>query len=191
MRNGLVESGGETGWQGKLSPTTGMRFRFFLLPSLPRTIFLLPSKLLAALVPTHLRRRNAVVWARFAVERRSALRKLILPAISSCLHWFGLSENPEEWFLSQLHIRHTKTHPAFAPMARLCLLPPSPTLSAHVCIDYWKGTHWKFIRSRTHLHLESSRQIFSFRFPLSSSLVLQIYVVGYVDIDKRQLENLI
>lgn len=172
--NGLVESGGETERQGKLSPRTGM---LLLTPFLWRGG---GSSCLRSL-PT-IFDAVVVVWARFAVERRAALRKLILPAISSCLHWFGLSENPEERFQSQLHIRRTKTHPApigLPPLSRAARAAPLPL---HVSIDYWKGTHWKFIWSRTHLRLESSDLPPSIH-PLSSSpRFYNRNICGHVDI---------
>lgn len=91
-----------------------------------------------------------VVWARFAVERRAALRKLILPAISSCLHWFGLSENPEELFLSL-----ARSMPAFeASPAKIqpFLYAPIPTFSSSFLfehVDYWKNYRQKFSQFQT------------------------------------------
>lgn len=175
MQTGLWRAAG-TEWQGKLSPTMGMRFRFFLPLSYGRG---LPSAFGAPCspyVPTAFD-DVVVVWARFAVERRAALRKLILPAISSCLHWFGLSENPEERFLSQSGFTSAirklipRLHPS--PASAFFLVRhelPSP-LPAHVCIDYWKGTHWKFIRSRTHLRLESSCRIFGSPFVILATVL--------------------
>lgn len=107
MRTGL--------WRNGVARQTfaydGYAFPLLLTLFLHEEVSFLPSEL-----PTTFD-AVVVVWARFAVERRAALRKLILPTISSCLHWFGRSENPVKRFLSQLHIRHTKTHPAFAPIA--------------------------------------------------------------------------
>lgn len=76
-----------------------------------------------------------VVWARFAVERRAALRKLILPAISSCLHWFGLSENPEELFLSLAAYFRDFASENSAP-SQCCILPTCPFFGSGSQEDY-------------------------------------------------------
>jgi len=58
-------------------------YAFLLTLFLYEEVFFLSSELLTVSTTFDV---VVVVWARFAVERRAALRKLILPTISSCLH---------------------------------------------------------------------------------------------------------
>lgn len=114
------------GAAGKRSGKANFRLRWVCVSvsfyPLPTTVFLLLSEL-----PT-IFDAVVVVWARFAVERCVALRKLILPAISSCLHWFGLYEDPEERFLSQ---SFTSAIRKLIPFAPIVLSPLSSSCSAN------------------------------------------------------------
>lgn len=124
--NGLVGSGEGTEWQGKLSLTTGMRFRFFLSP--PPFLERSSSCLRSFLQPDHLRR-----CSRLGAFRSRAARRSKETDIAGNIQLFALIRSV---WKSRGAIPIPTSHPPYENSSRVCAHRPSPPSFSHESPPY-------------------------------------------------------